>query len=140
MRPRMVSPFGGLHCPTQCCQARQRLDAHSNAQVKNARGEWISAAPIPGTFVCNIGDMMRVYTNGEYTPTLHRVVNTDPSCSRVSVPFFYETSFDAEVAPIPALLQPGEAPICAPVRYGRHLESKVLSNFELEPQADIVAG
>ncbi|CAK0785938.1 hypothetical protein CVIRNUC_009151 [Coccomyxa viridis] len=109
-------------------------------QVKNARGEWISAAPIPGTFVCNIGDMMRVYTNGEYTPTLHRVVNTDPSCSRVSVPFFYETSFDAEVAPIPALLQPGEAPKCAPVRYGRHLESKVLSNFELEPQADIVAG
>ena len=140
MRPRMVSPLGGLRCPTQCCQARQRLDAHSNAQVKNARGEWISAAPIPGTFVCNIGDMMRVYTNGEYTPTLHRVVNTDPSCSRVSVPFFYETSFDAEVAPIPALLQPGEAPKCAPVRYGRHLESKVLSNFELEPQADIVAG
>ena len=90
--------------------------------------------------MCNIGDMMRVYTNGAYTPTLHRVANTDPSRSRVSVPFFYETSFNAEVAPIPALLQTGEAPMCAPVRYGRHLESKVLSNFELEPQADAVAG
>lgn len=103
--------------------------------MKNAHGEWITAAPIPGTFVCNIGDMMRVYTNGAYTPTLHRVVNADPSRSRVSVPFFYETAFDAEVAPIPALLRNGERPLYSPVCYGRHLESKVLSNFELEPQA-----
>jgi len=107
--------------------------------VKNARGEWISAAPIPGTFVCNIGDMMRVYTNGAYNPTLHRVVNADPSRSRVSVPFFYETAFDAEVAPIPGLLRNGEQPMFSPVRYGRHLESKVLSNFELDPPADAAA-
>ncbi len=33
-------------------------------QVKNARGEWITAAPVPGTFVCNVGDMLRVYSNG----------------------------------------------------------------------------
>ncbi|XP_052876514.1 probable 2-oxoglutarate-dependent dioxygenase At3g50210 isoform X4 [Gossypium arboreum] len=28
-------------------------------QVRNQAGEWISAPPIPGTFVCNIGDMLK---------------------------------------------------------------------------------
>ena len=36
--------------------------------MKNARGEWITAAPIPGTFVCNVGDMLRIYSNGEAFP------------------------------------------------------------------------
>ncbi|XVF61230.1 hypothetical protein PTKIN_Ptkin08bG0113300 [Pterospermum kingtungense] len=30
-------------------------------QVRNRSGEWISAPPIPGTFVCNIGDMLKVH-------------------------------------------------------------------------------
>lgn len=29
-------------------------------QVRNRSGEWIWANPIPGTFVCNIGDMLKV--------------------------------------------------------------------------------
>lgn len=66
-------------------------------QVKNAKGQWITAAPIPGTFVCNVGDMLKVYTNGLYEPTPHRVINADPSRSRVSIPFFYEPAFEAEV-------------------------------------------
>ncbi|KAH0995804.1 hypothetical protein GBA52_019668 [Prunus armeniaca] len=28
-------------------------------QVRNHSGEWISAPPVPGTFVCNIGDMLK---------------------------------------------------------------------------------
>jgi hypothetical protein len=29
-------------------------------QVRNLSGEWIYAKPVPGTFVCNIGDMLKV--------------------------------------------------------------------------------
>ncbi|GMP31435.1 hypothetical protein CsSME_00005646 [Camellia sinensis var. sinensis] len=29
-------------------------------EVRNQSGEWISAPPVPGTFVCNIGDMLKV--------------------------------------------------------------------------------
>lgn len=29
-------------------------------QVRNLSGEWIQAKPVPGTFVCNIGDMLEV--------------------------------------------------------------------------------
>lgn len=38
-------------------------------QVKNAAGQWVSAEPIPGTLVCNIGDMLRVWTHGLYKVT-----------------------------------------------------------------------
>ena len=43
----------------------------ATVQVKSACGEWITAAPIPGTFVCNVGDMLRVYSNGEAFPPAH---------------------------------------------------------------------
>lgn len=75
--------------------------------------------------------MLRIWSNGRYSPTLHRVINTDAQRSRVSVPFFFEPNFGAEVAPPEALLR-GEPPRERGVMYGAHLESKVLGNFELE--------
>lgn len=42
------------------------------------------------------------------------------------------------MAPIPALLPAGTVPRFGSVCYGSHLESKVLNNFELEPQASSV--
>eukprot|EP00775_Hariotina_reticulata_P002982 gene2982-3265_t len=72
-------------------------------QVKNAAGQWVDAAPLPGTFVCNIGDMFQVLTNGLYKPTLHRVLNSTATSPRVSVPFFFEPAFDTVVAPVPEL-------------------------------------
>lgn len=73
--------------------------------------------------------MVKLYTNGAYQPTLHRVVNTHPERSRVSLAFFFEPEFDALVAPLPQLCG-SEEPRYAPVVYGAHLESKVLTNFE----------
>ncbi|KAF8369704.1 hypothetical protein HHK36_032273 [Tetracentron sinense] len=32
-------------------------------EVQNRSGEWIPAVPIPGTFVCNIGDMLKIWSN-----------------------------------------------------------------------------
>ncbi|CAM6025129.1 unnamed protein product [Sphagnum balticum] len=99
-------------------------------QVKNNEGNWIWAKPIPGTFVVNIGDMLKIWTNGLYQSTLHRVVNDD-SKYRVSVPFFYEPNFDALVEPLEICKrQTGSAvPRFTPVVYGDHVIGKVLTNF-----------
>ena len=79
--------------------------------------------------------LLQVYTNGLYTPTAHRVINSDPTKSRVSIPFFYETAFDSVVQPIKQLVnQQQRHPGFEPVRYGEHLLGKVLNNFELEKQ------
>ena len=40
-----------------------------------------------------------------------------------------------EILPIAAMLRDGEQSLYTPIGCGLHLESKVLSNFELEPQA-----
>ncbi|XP_074564032.1 homoarginine-6-hydroxylase 2-ODD-233 isoform X2 [Curcuma longa] len=105
-------------------------DVEINAlQVQNKNGEWISAPPIPGTFVCNIGDMLKIWSNGLYESTLHRVINNS-SKYRVSIAFFYEPNFDASIEPFEFCKQKtgGIAKFDKAV-YGEHLVNKVLTNF-----------
>jgi len=67
-------------------------------EVKTKQG-WLSAPPIPRTFICNIGDMLDRMTGGMYRSTPHRVKN-HPTKSRLSFPFFFDPNFSAEVKPI----------------------------------------
>ncbi|HEC10280.1 MAG TPA: isopenicillin N synthase family oxygenase [Acidimicrobiales bacterium] len=62
-------------------------------------GEWTPAPPIPGTFVCNIGDMLERLTGGAYVSTPHRVVSPR-SGGRLSFPFFFDPGWDARVVPV----------------------------------------
>ncbi|KAF4377607.1 hypothetical protein G4B88_006887 [Cannabis sativa] len=91
-------------------------------QVRNRSGEWISAPPVPGTFVCNIGDMLKIYSNGLYESTLHRVIISSPKY-RVSVAYFYETNFNAAVEPLDVckVRVIGEAKKFDRAVYGEHL-------------------
>ncbi|KAI3980530.1 hypothetical protein MKX01_025095, partial [Papaver californicum] len=98
-------------------------------QVRNQAGEWIWAIPIPGTFVCNIGDMLKIWSNGLYESTLHRVINNSPKY-RVSVAFFYEPNFNAVIEPLEFCKQKlGGIEKCERAIYGEHLVRKVLTNF-----------
>ncbi|KAM4117876.1 hypothetical protein ACB094_02G158800 [Castanea mollissima] len=98
-------------------------------QIRNLSGEWISAPPIPGTFVCNIGDMLKIYANGLYESTLHRVINNSPRF-RVCIAYFYETNFDTTVEPLETCIQrTGFAWNSERAEYGEHLVKKVLNNF-----------
>ncbi|XP_077249982.1 homoarginine-6-hydroxylase 2-ODD-233-like isoform X2 [Tasmannia lanceolata] len=104
-------------------------DDISALQVRNRSGEWICAPPIPGTFVCNIGDMLKVWSNGLYESTLHRVMNNS-SKYRVSIPFFYEPNFDAVVEPLDfCKKKTGGIAKFESVVYGKHLVQKVTTNF-----------
>ena len=78
-----------------------RQDAVGGLQVKSPGG-WIEAPPIPGSFVCNIGDMLDRMTGGLYRSTPHRVRN-ESGLSRLSFPYFFDPNFRAEVRPIEGL-------------------------------------
>ncbi len=69
-------------------------------QVKSRSG-WIDAPPIPGTLVCNIGDMLDRLTGGLYRSTPHRVRNISGK-SRLSFPLFFDPDFAANIVPLPA--------------------------------------
>ncbi len=75
-----------------------KQDDAGGLQVKS-RGHWIEAPPIPGSFICNIGDMLDRMTAGVYRSTPHRVRNASGR-DRLSFPFFFDPNFNAEVAPI----------------------------------------
>jgi isopenicillin N synthase-like dioxygenase len=103
-------------------------------QVKNARGEWVDAPPIEGAFVCNIGDMLELYTNGVCRSTTHRVLMPsaeEAADGRTSVPFFFEPNFDAIVSPLAAFGDVHEK-YATPVKYGEHLRRKIEANFETD--------
>lgn len=70
-------------------------------EVKSQR-RWVTAPPIPGTFICNIGDMLDRLTRGRYRSTPHRVRNRTGR-DRLSFPFFFDPNFHAVVRPIEAL-------------------------------------
>ncbi|KAG9227566.1 hypothetical protein CCMSSC00406_0000788 [Pleurotus cornucopiae] len=101
-------------------------------------GVWITADPIPGCVVCNIGEMWEIWTNGLYRSTLHRVIHRS-SNYRVSIPFFFEPNFDANISPLaaaariksaqPSTVPNGETKEYKPVVYGKFLLGKVTNNF-----------
>ncbi len=76
-----------------------KQDDVGGLEVK-AAGGWIDAPPIPGSFVCNIGDMLDRMTRGLYRSTPHRVRTNTSGRDRLSFPFFFDPNFAAEVRPI----------------------------------------
>jgi len=75
-----------------------KQDDSGGLEVKT-RTSWVEAKPIPGSFVCNIGDMLDRMTGGVYRSTAHRV-NSPPEHDRLSFPFFFDPNFNSEVKPI----------------------------------------
>ncbi|AFY31162.1 isopenicillin N synthase family oxygenase [Calothrix sp. PCC 7507] len=75
-----------------------KQDDLGGLQVKSKSG-WVAAPPVPGSFVCNIGDMLDRMTGGLYKSTPHRVQNFSGK-NRLSFPFFFDPNFDVEVKPI----------------------------------------
>jgi len=75
-----------------------KQDKTGGLEVKSKSG-WVEAAPIPGSFVCNIGDMLDRMTGGLYRSTAHRV-KSPVGHDRLSFPFFFDPNFNAEVKPI----------------------------------------
>ena len=102
-------------------------------EVRNGAGEWIDAPPIPGAFVVNIGDMLEVWTNGEFRATAHRVRKVAEE--RYAFPFFAAADYRTVVEPAARFVTPDR-----PARFGRmvageHLWAQTVKTFRyLEPR------
>ena len=76
-----------------------KQDDVGGLEVK-AGEEWIPVPPIPGAFVCNVGDMLDYLTNGYYRSALHRVRNQSGR-ERYSFPYFFDPGFQAQIKALP---------------------------------------
>ncbi len=75
-------------------------DDSGGLEVRTPAG-WTPAPPLPGTLVCNIGDMLDRLTGGAFRSTPHRVRNASGR-DRLSFPLFFDPDFPARIRPLPA--------------------------------------
>ncbi|MDE1172159.1 MAG: 2-oxoglutarate and iron-dependent oxygenase domain-containing protein [Parvibaculaceae bacterium] len=95
-------------------------------EVMNSKGEWIDAPPVPGAYVINIGDMLELWTNGEFLATSHRVRKVKEE--RYSFPLFFNVDYYTKVMPLAKLQKPGE-PERTPLIAGEHLFAQTGQSF-----------
>ncbi|CAI0643986.1 unnamed protein product [Colletotrichum noveboracense] len=84
-------------------------DAVGGLQVLNRQGQWIRAAPIPGTFVVNIADYLQRITNDLYISTVHRAQNLSGE-ERISMPFFFGFGLHESCGVLNTCVKDGEKP------------------------------
>lgn len=71
-------------------------DGRPGLQVRVGPNRWVEVRAEPDMFVVNIGDMLDRLTGGRYRSTPHRVMHTGTG-DRLSFPFFFDPSWDAEI-------------------------------------------
>ncbi|OWY27270.1 isopenicillin N synthase family dioxygenase [Herbaspirillum robiniae] len=97
-------------------------------EVRNADGEWIRAAPIRGSFVVNIGDLLQRWSNDLYHSNFHRVLNGG-TAPRYSLPFFQDGDQACTVACLPGCCSAARPARYAPCTIGDYLDMKVRETF-----------
>ena len=95
-------------------------------EVMNEKGVWVDAPPISNAYAVNIGDMLELWTNGEFVATSHRVRKV--RAERFSFPLFFAVDYHTRVAPMPRLVRPG-GPVRAPLIAGEHLFAQTAQTF-----------
>ncbi len=65
-----------------------------------AEDAWRDVPPVPGALVVNVGDMMQLWSNDAYPAALHRVRPIAGERARLSVPFFFNPTYDTDCAPL----------------------------------------
>ena len=91
--------------------------------------EWIDAPPIENTFVLNVGDMLARWTNNRFVSTPHRVINRSGG-DRYSLPYFLDTSMDAQITCLATCTDASRPPQYPPVRFGDYLMERLNKNYD----------
>ena len=107
-------------------------DMNGGLQVLTKDNQWVAAPPIPGTFVCNIGDLLHRWTNDKLSSNLHRVINRSGN-ERHSIPIFFDPDPDAIIDPRDFKLEEGETPRYQPVSVSDYIQSqnkKVFAQYQ----------
>jgi isopenicillin N synthase-like dioxygenase len=77
-------------------------DDNSGLQVLDPRTgteEWVGIPPQLDAYVVNIGDMLSMWTNGEYKSSIHRVLNVGNK-DRYSIVYFFDGNLDCKLDPL----------------------------------------
>jgi isopenicillin N synthase-like dioxygenase len=74
-------------------------DDTGGLEIMDRTGAWVGVPPLADSFVINLGEMMKVWSNGRFLATPHRVINSYGK-ERYSIPFFMNPNYDTIIKPI----------------------------------------
>jgi isopenicillin N synthase-like dioxygenase len=114
-----VAPHTDYGCVTLLWQ-----DDVGGLEVLHRSGEWVSATPIPGTLVINIGDLLHRWSNDRYLSSPHRVTNRSGR-ERLSIATFYDPDFTAVVDPRDLEIPSGDVSRHVPVSAGDYIMGRI---------------
>ena len=99
-------------------------------EVLSSSNTWLSAYPIPNTFVVNFGNAFEAATEGAVKATTHRVIAPGPdSSTRYSIPFFQGLPLDMTVSEVRSYIP-------AHVRQLRKVDEREEVSSFLDPRWD----
>jgi isopenicillin N synthase-like dioxygenase len=98
------------HTDNSFMTALARTDVPGLA-VRLPSGEWFAPPVIPGTFLINLGNIMRRWSNDRFLSTPHGVLN-DSGSDRYSLAYFHSPNVDSIIECLPNCVSPDN-----PARY-----------------------
>jgi len=97
--------FGqGPHTDNSFITILARIDVPGLA-VRLPSGEWLAPRLVPGTFLVNLGNIMKRWSNDRFLSTPHGVLN-ESGTDRYSIAFFYSPNPDSVIACLPSCVGP----------------------------------
>ena len=84
--------------------------------VRLPSGEWLPPPIIPGTFLVNLGNIMRRWSNDRFLSTPHGVLN-DSGADRYSIAYFHSPNPASIIECLPSCTSPDNKPRYAPALY-----------------------
>lgn len=117
----------GAHTDIQCLTLLWQ-DMSGGLQVLSADGDWLDAAPIEGTLVVNIGDLLQRLSNNRFKSTVHRVYNRQES-SRYAMPFFLGFNPEAICSVVPTCIDNDHPALYPPISSGEVSELQHMLTF-----------
>lgn len=130
--PDSIDAGIGSHTDIQCLTLLWQ-DMSGGLQVLSADGEWLDAAPIEGTLVVNIGDLLQRLSNNKFKSTVHRVFNRQTS-SRYAMPFFLGFNPESICSVVPTCVDDEHPALYPPISSGQVSE---VEPYDCRSNADI---
>jgi len=96
--------------------------------VRLPSGEWLAPPLIEGTFLVNLGNVMKRWSNDRFLSTPHGVIN-DSGRDRYSIAFFYSPNVDARIECVPTCVSADNPPRYPPAVYGDLVRAFYSANY-----------
>jgi isopenicillin N synthase-like dioxygenase len=95
-------------------------------EIMNEAGTWVDVPPVTDAYVVNIGDMLELWTNGEFVATSHRVRQVHEE--RYSFPLFFAVDYHTHIVPMARFVD-DHRPARTDLIAGEHLHAQTAQTF-----------